>query len=559
MGRKKKNFNYNPRDVQIAQVQVTPIFYRNMYSTADIVANRGSAGSSKSHSVLQTLVYRFCEQPNKKILILRKTLPSMRLSTLMHLHKIFKEFGISNKVKEEKVTLNYYNNSKASKGYGNLIHLGSVDDKEKIKCVKPETDVLTINGFKNIKKIKVGDKVASVNPKTLEMEYKEVSKTYSYDYDGTMISPINSNEINYSVTYNHTIPMIYDSRMVYVKAENLNGGKYITGNGYIDFKGIKKTNYKGKVYCIEVPPYNNFVSRYKKSVMVTGNSSEWNIIWIEEATEFSYDDFKTISLYNRAPSTDGSKNQVFVSFNPIDEHHWLRTKLLLDERTMKINGVEEIHSTFRDNPFLPEDTRRKYENLVNQDLNYYRIYGLGEWGKLDDLIYSNWDIVPFNLDIEGEVFFGLDFGYNDPSALVKIIVKGDDVWEEELLYESGLNNQQLVNKLKEIIPSRLAMRPMYCDSAEPDKIDEIRKAGFNARPANKSVLDGIDFVKRMKCHVFDNSPDIIKEKRSYSWCKDKEGHPIDKPVDFMDHLMSAERYAIFTPLRKRQAYSVVWL
>lgn len=421
MGRKKKNFNYNPRDVQIAQVQVTPIFYRNMYSTADIVANRGSAGSSKSHSVLQTLVYRFCEQPNKKILILRKTLPSMRLSTLMHLHKIFKEFGISNKVKEEKVTLNYYNNSKASKGYGNLIHLGSVDDKEKIK------------------------------------------------------------------------------------------------------------------------------------------SSEWNIIWIEEATEFSYDDFKTISLYNRAPSTDGSKNQVFVSFNPIDEHHWLRTKLLLDERTMKINGVEEIHSTFRDNPFLPEDTRRKYENLVNQDLNYYRIYGLGEWGKLDDLIYSNWDIVPFNLDIEGEVFFGLDFGYNDPSALVKIIVKGDDVWEEELLYESGLNNQQLVNKLKEIIPSRLAMRPMYCDSAEPDKIDEIRKAGFNARPANKSVLDGIDFVKRMKCHVFDNSPDIIKEKRSYSWCKDKEGHPIDKPVDFMDHLMSAERYAIFTPLRKRQAYSVVWL
>jgi phage terminase large subunit len=161
MGRKKKNFNYNPRDVQIAQVQVTPIFYRNMYSTADIVANRGSAGSSKSHSVLQTLVYRFCEQPDKKILILRKTLPSMRLSTLMHLHKIFKEFGISNKVKEEKVTLNYYNNSKASKGYGNLIHLGSVYDKEKIKCVKPETDVLTINGFKNIKKIKVGDKVPS--------------------------------------------------------------------------------------------------------------------------------------------------------------------------------------------------------------------------------------------------------------------------------------------------------------------------------------------------------------------------------------------------------------
>ena len=97
----------------------------------------------------------------------------MRLSTLMHLHKIFKEFGISNKVKEEKVTLNYYNNSKASKGYGNLIHLGSVDDKEKIKCVKPETDVLTINGFKNIKKIKIGDKVASVNPKTLEMEYKD--------------------------------------------------------------------------------------------------------------------------------------------------------------------------------------------------------------------------------------------------------------------------------------------------------------------------------------------------------------------------------------------------
>lgn len=756
-GRPKKNVgepSYSMRDVEKHDVKVTPIFYDNFYSTADIVANRGSAGSSKSHSVLQVLVYRFCTMQNISILMLRKTLPSMRLSTLPHLRKVFKEFGITNRVKEEKVFLNFlYSPTKDST---NLIHLGSVDDKEKIKCFHPDTDILTINGFRNIKDIKVGDLVATMNPETRETEYKPVTNFWEYDYEGKMYEPDTTgserkSNIRFNVTSNHRmlrknkkglefieakelvdnrdyynylpissvfntgdivnvfeVPKInndnyklngrketkfditswlrflgwylsegslnkqkvfiaqtkketveilkkdlYNLKIGFGKEENgfyiyskdlstylkqfgLSGNKYIPreilnlhpsllkhifdtlilGDGFVRTKDkftyttiskqlaedvcelslklgyavfmrkpqltykrdkltytvsirkaeygnvckIKSTDYEGKVYCVEVEPYHTIMSRYDGCCLWTGNSSEWNMIWIEEATEFAYDDFKTISLYNRAPNHNkGAKNQVFLSFNPIDEYHWLREKLLLDERTMRINKVEEIHSTYRDNPFLPDDTRRKYDALVDQDINYYRIYGLGEWGKLDSVIYNNWDIVPNDLSIEGEVFFGLDFGYNDPTALVKCTVVGDEVWEEELLYEKGLNNQQLIQRVKEAIPSKLSMRPIFCDTAEPDKIAELRLAGLNAKNANKSVNDGIDFIKRLKIHIIDGSDNIIKEKRSYSWRKDREGHPMDKPIDFMDHLMSAERYALYTPLRRRNLYQCIWL
>lgn len=272
-------------------------------------------------------------------------------------------------------------------------------------------------------------------------------------------------------------------------------------------------------------------------------STGWNDIFMEEANEFDYEDF--IVLSTRMSENDmGVQNKLFMAFNPIDTFHWIKEKVVDSNRT----DTQEIHSSYLDNPFLSDDYIQSLLDLERQDPNYYRIYGLGEWGKLDNLIYTNWDIVdkiPENMD---EVFYGLDFGFNAPTGMIKIGIKDEEIWEEELLYETGLTNTDLIVEVKKLIPQKeRGNKYLFCDSAEPDRIQEFEEAGFTVAPADKKVKEGIDVVKRQKVHITRDSSNLIKEKRSYSWKTDrKSGRVIDEPVKFNDHLMDAERYAIYT-------------
>jgi phage terminase large subunit len=93
--------------------------------------------------------------------------------------------------------------------------------------------------------------------------------------------------------------------------------------------------------------------------------------------------------------------------------------------------------------------------------------------------------------------------------------------------------------------------PIYCDSAEPDRIEEIRRAGYNSKSSDKEVLAGIDYVKSLKLHVMSDSDNIIKELNSYVWEVDKDNRPLDRPVKFNDHCADAIRMALFTHCSKR--------
>lgn len=276
-------------------------------------------------------------------------------------------------------------------------------------------------------------------------------------------------------------------------------------------------------------------------------STGWNDIFMEEANEFDYQDFIVLST-RMSEQDSGVRNKLFIAFNPIDSFHWIKDKLVDTNRT----DIIEIHSSYLDNPFLSEDYIQSLLDLEQQDYNYYRIYGLGEWGKLDNLIYTNWDLIdkiPENLD---EVFYGLDFGFNAPSALIKIGMKDEELYEEELMYDIGLTNSDLIRELKTIIPPKdRGNKYLFCDSAEPDRIQELEEAGFTVIGADKKVKDGIDMVKRQKIHITRDSANLIKEKRSYSWKTDrKSDRIIDEPVKFNDHCMDAERYAIYTYLKE---------
>jgi phage terminase large subunit len=303
--------------------------------------------------------------------------------------------------------------------------------------------------------------------------------------------------------------------------------------------------YEGMVYCPTVEPYHTVITRYKGKVSISGQSSDWNIIWCEEATEFTYEDFINLKMLLRSPVRNNIRNKIYMSLNPIDEYHFIKEKILNNSS----EDVVDIHSTYLHNPFLTDDYRQTIESLQYQNQNFYRIFALGEWGRLEHLIYSNWESVPFLYD-KGQEIYGLDFGFVNPTALVRVQVDDKDIGVEEKLYESGLTNQTLIQRLGQLIPlEKRGHSIIYADSEDLNRIQEIRESGFWIVPVTKgpnSVVSGINYLKSCRIHITQGSDNLIKEIRGYSNKVDKNGRVYEEPVKFADHLMDAMRYAVFS-------------
>ena len=269
-------------------------------------------------------------------------------------------------------------------------------------------------------------------------------------------------------------------------------------------------------------------------------SSEFNYIWAEEATELTHQDYLQLRL--RLRRKNELKNQLIMTLNPIDQFHWIRTKVLDTPN----EDMASFQSNYKMNPFLSREYIEQLEGLADIDENYYRIYALGEWGVLQNLIYSNWDVVNKMPEDYDEVIYGLDFGYVNPTVLLEIRIKENEIWVKEIIYQSHLTNAELIDLLKEKIDRNVSI---YADSAEPQRIEEIYQAGFNVYPSEKNVQFGINRVKQYKLHILEDSVNLIKEIRSYKWKEDKEGRILEEPVKFNDHAMDAMRYALAS-LRK---------
>ncbi|MBF0474167.1 MAG: PBSX family phage terminase large subunit, partial [Nitrospirae bacterium] len=247
-------------------------------------------------------------------------------------------------------------------------------------------------------------------------------------------------------------------------------------------------------------------------------------------------------------------NQIIFTFNPTTALSWIKT-MIVDTNNY---DYVEIVSSYKDNPYLEESYIDNLQNLEKQDINFYRIYTLGEWGVLENIVYNNWEIVDkIPEDGNTDVFYGLDFGYNNPSSFIKLMEVDNVIYASEIIYESKLTNQDLIDKLSELEINQ--NHPIYCDTAEPARIEEISRAGFNALPADKSVKDGIDFVKRQKLKIHKNSINLTKEFQTYSYKKDKNGNVIDEPVKYNDHALDALRYGIYTHLSNRSELNVRWI
>jgi len=261
-----------------------------------------------------------------------------------------------------------------------------------------------------------------------------------------------------------------------------------------------------------------------------------DLLYINEANEISFEDWQQLIF-----RTTG---KVILDYNPSDEFHFIYDKI------KPRDDVEFFITTYKDNPFLEADTIREIERLKDIDQNYWKIYGLGEIGSSQALIYR-FNEVP---EIPKEASFlsmGLDWGFtNDETALVSVYKLGDDLYFKELIFKKGLTNVDISEEMKRLEVGR---SEIYADSSEPKSIEDLYRMGWNVKPATKgqgSVNIGIDMLKRYRLNVTKDSVNMIKEFRNYKWQEDKNGNILNIPCDLFNHSLDACRYALYDKLAR---------
>ena len=251
-------------------------------------------------------------------------------------------------------------------------------------------------------------------------------------------------------------------------------------------------------------------------------------LFINEGTEVSYDEYIQLIL-----RTSGL---VVIDLNPSLWKSWI----------YDLEGQDDVQYnlvTYKDNPFLPQVQVDEIEKLKERDPNLWRIFGLGLKGVPTKMVFTHQQIyvdLPQGAKLLG---YGIDFGFNDPSTLVKVSKFNDNIFCEEMLYLKNVTITDFIYKIKDLGIN--LSDDFIADSASPQSIEELRRSGINCKPVKKnSILHGIDMIKRSNFFVHGFSKNLQEELQSYIWKTDKNGNNLDEPVDSDNHLIDGIRYVL---------------
>lgn len=261
-----------------------------------------------------------------------------------------------------------------------------------------------------------------------------------------------------------------------------------------------------------------------------------DVLFINEANELFFEDWQQLVFR--------TTEKIILDYNPSDEYSWIY------DNVIPRKDAEFFKTTYLDNPFLDSSIQKEIELLRETDESYWQIYGLGERGISKSTIFQYYEVNKIPEDAKF-ISYGMDFGYvNDPTVLVSVYQKDYNLYCKEHFYQTKMTANDIFYKLKEIGVNKDAV---FCDSAEPRLIDELRRMGLNTRPTIKgrdSVNAGIDLLKRYKLHITTDSSNMIQEFRNYKWVEDKGGKLTNVPRDANNHTIDSLRYATYNMLSK---------
>ena len=255
-----------------------------------------------------------------------------------------------------------------------------------------------------------------------------------------------------------------------------------------------------------------------------------DILYINECNNVTFEAYNELSIR--------TKREIFLDFNPANEF-WVHTELKHEDDS------DFLILTYKDNEALDDrivkeiEKNRAKATTSSYWANWWRVYGLGEIGMLEGVVFSNWkmiDTIPNEAKLIG---YGLDFGFtNDPTAIIEIYNYNGQRIVNEIVFQTGLVNNEISKKLQKNVIA-------YADSSEPKSIEEIRRTGQLIKGVTKgqdSVNFGIQIMQSQSYLVTAQSTNLIKELRAYCWDRDKTGKQMNKPIDNFNHTIDALRY-----------------
>ena len=281
------------------------------------------------------------------------------------------------------------------------------------------------------------------------------------------------------------------------------------------------------------------------SITVPVGSLCWG--WIEEAYELtSEEDFNTLDESIRGELPAGLWKQWTITFNPWNEHHWLKRRFF-DAKDDE--NVLAITTNYLCNEWLDSSDLRLFEDMKKRNPRRYEVAGLGRWGIVDGLVYENFRIQDFELSDIGnaETVSGLDFGFtNDPTAFFVGFADKENrrlwVWDE--IYEKGMTNSRIFERIDAL---GYRKNRIFADCADPKSIYELARLGLKISGSKKgadSIRAGVQFIQDFEIIIKPRCVNFLTEIQNYQWAKDKFGNSINKPIDDFNHLMDAMRYAM---------------
>lgn len=276
---------------------------------------------------------------------------------------------------------------------------------------------------------------------------------------------------------------------------------------------------------------------------IRGSTRE--VLWCEECNELNIEDFRQLSMR--------TKREILMSFNPSDPVHFIYD---LCER----EDADLFISTYRDNKFIAPEVKKELERLKKRDPDFWRVYGEGQRAVFSQRqIFRDWNYIDESeFPEELDWFMGCDFGYtNDPTAICLIAKKNDKVFVKEVLYKTGMTNRDIANHLKSLGLDDLLM---FCDSAEPKSIEELKQMGILAKPAIKgagSINAGLSLMKEFDFYISNKATNVKSEQMKYVWEELKDGTIINKAVDRDNHAMDCLRYGLYSKFKNRNDFFVI--
>ena len=212
-----------------------------------------------------------------------------------------------------------------------------------------------------------------------------------------------------------------------------------------------------------------------------------DIFWINEAMEASKDDFDQLEQRTSRFS--------ILDYNPSAEEHWIYDNVCLR------SDCYFDHSTMLDNPFIPENSRRKILSYEPTPENYaqgtadprkWKIYGLGQRAKIEGLVFPEFAIIEEIPKWVKKRWYGMDFGFTfDPTACVEVGFYDNTLYLDEQFYQTDMQSRDIIKAGKRLKPLSI-----ISESADPRLVKELRMGGLPVHTVRKgagSVEAGLDF------------------------------------------------------------------